>query len=203
MLGMRSLRFRLPAIFLLGVALAGLVTAALAVGLFQDYTETQTVKELRRQASGLASLYEAQALQSVDEGTAAPRFAAARLEEAAGAELYYVGVELFPGQISGLERLSRADLGIEALPKQTRTVELTPPGDDRTYLAILEPIRLGGETFGALVVAKPKDELGDPVSTLVRSRAPSTRSPRAATTSTSPTCARATRSRTSPTASAR
>ena len=102
---MRSLRFRLPAIFLLGVVLAGLVTAVIAIRLFEEYTEEQTVKVLRRQAAGLAALYEAQALQSVDEGTNAPTFAAAKLEQASGAELFYVGVEIFPGQISGLERI--------------------------------------------------------------------------------------------------
>ena len=52
---MRSLRFRLPAIFLLGVVLAGLVTAVIAIRLFEEYTEEQTVKVLRRQAAGLAA----------------------------------------------------------------------------------------------------------------------------------------------------
>ena len=53
---MRSLRYRLPAIFLLGVLVAGLVAAVLAVRLFQDYTRDRTLSELRRQARGLAQL---------------------------------------------------------------------------------------------------------------------------------------------------
>jgi two-component system OmpR family sensor kinase len=158
---MRSLRFRLPALFLVGVVLAGLVTSVIAIRLFQDYTEDQTVKELRRQASGLAALYEAQAVQSVDEGTAPPRFAAPKLELAAGAQLYYVGVELFPGRISGLRKLTQAEAGLTSLPHETAIVELTPPGEDRVFLAVAQPIQLGGETFGALVVAKPKAELRD------------------------------------------
>jgi signal transduction histidine kinase len=163
---MRSLRFRLPALFLLGVVLAGIVTSVIAVSLFRNYSEAQTVSELRRQAKGLAGLYAEQAVQSVDEGTAAPRFAAPKLEQVAGAQLYYVGVQIFPGQFSGLKALPRSVLGLDALPEETATVEFRPPGEDRTFLAIAEPIRLGGETFGALVVAKPKDELSDPLLTL-------------------------------------
>ena len=41
-----------------------------------------------------------------------------------------------------------------------QTFELVPPpGMERTYLAAAYPIRLGGETFGAIVVAKPRAEL--------------------------------------------
>ena len=43
---MRSPRFRLPALFLLGVVIAGIVTAAITIRLFQDYTESQTVADL-------------------------------------------------------------------------------------------------------------------------------------------------------------
>jgi signal transduction histidine kinase len=156
----RSLRFRLPAFFLLGVVLAGIVSSVIAIRLFQDYTENQTIEDLRRQASGLADLYAAQAVQSVDEGTAPPRLAAARLEQSTGTRIYYVGIEIFPGQISGLRSLTAEQAGLRELPQETTTIELTPPGEDRPYLAIAQPVELGGETFGALVVAKPKAELG-------------------------------------------
>ena len=51
---LRSLRFRLPAIFLLGVLVAALVTAAIAVRFFQDDTRERTLAELRRPAEGRA-----------------------------------------------------------------------------------------------------------------------------------------------------
>jgi signal transduction histidine kinase len=152
------------------VVLAGLVTSVIAVSLFRNYSQEQTIGELRRQARGLADLYAQQAVQSVDQLTAAPRLAAPKLEQATGTRLYYVGTQLFPGQpdpISGLRRLSRADLSLDSLPQTTRTVTFRPAGEDRTYLAIAAPVRLGGEVFGALVMAKPKDELSDPVLTLV------------------------------------
>ena len=157
---MRSLRFRLPAVFLGGVLVAGLVTAVLAVRLFQDYTHDRTIGELRRQASGLADLYAEQAISTAGEGRRPPRFAAPLLEEATGSRIYYSGVEIFPGETSGLRTLGRHLLDWETLRAGgVQTLELQPPGSDRVYLAAAHPITLGGETFGALVVAKPRAEL--------------------------------------------
>jgi signal transduction histidine kinase len=156
----RSLRFRLPALFLAGVVVAGLVTVAFALRLFQDYTKDETLADLQRQAAGLADLYADQAFRSVDEGRAPPRFAAQQLERATGTRIYYAGVDLFPGQISGLRRLDRSALDWTRLEAgQIATLEFEPPGTDRVYLAAARPLRLGGETFGALVVAKPRAEL--------------------------------------------
>jgi signal transduction histidine kinase len=155
----RSLRFRLPAFFLVGVVLAGIVTAIITIRLFQDYTESQTVNDLRRQARELSQLFADQALQSVDEGTAPPTLVVPRLEQATGTRLYYVGTGIFPGDVSGLRRLTPQQAGIGPLPERTATIEFVPPGEDRTYLAIAEPVELLGETFGALVVAKPRAEL--------------------------------------------
>ena len=49
---LRSLRFRLPAIFLLGMLVAALVTAAVAVRFFQDDTRSRTLAELRAPGRG-------------------------------------------------------------------------------------------------------------------------------------------------------
>jgi signal transduction histidine kinase len=157
---LRSLRFRLPAIFLLGMLVAALVTAAIAVRFFQDDTRSRTLAELRRQAEGLAELYTLQATTSVEESRRAPRFAPPLLEEATGSRLYYSGVEIFPGQASELEMLPMSLLDEQALDAgQVQTFEFQPPGMERTYLAAASPIKLGDETFGAIVVAKPRAEL--------------------------------------------
>src|SRR5438477_17884 len=50
---LRSLRFRLPALFLAGIAAAGIVSVAIAFQLLQNYSRSQSLKELRREASGL------------------------------------------------------------------------------------------------------------------------------------------------------
>src|SRR5688500_5626119 len=99
----RSLRFRLPALFLAGILLSGLVASALAFRLFQQFQEEQARTELRREVAGITQLYENQARRVSDERKAAPNFAAGNLERATGDLIYYVGEPdfLFPGQVSG------------------------------------------------------------------------------------------------------
>ena len=154
-----SLRVRLPALFLLGVAVTGIVAALIALRLFQDYTQDQSFAELRREATGLAQLYGQSALRAADEGERAPEFAARSLELTTGDRLFYLGTNLFPGQTSGITRITEA-----ALPERVRTAdtpqtfEFTPPGEDRVYLAASQPVQLEAEgvVFGTMIVAKPR-----------------------------------------------
>jgi two-component system sensor histidine kinase BaeS len=171
---LNSLRFRLPALFLAGIALAGLVTSLIALRLFQDFTRTETLQELRQEAQGLADLYAEWAILSLDEDKAAPAFAASRLEESTGDRLFEV--VLAPAflddldQDSGLTRLSREDVGVELSTERIVTFEFVPPGEDRQYLAAAYPIRLGGvtgQTFSILIVAKPEAELRETWITLL------------------------------------
>jgi signal transduction histidine kinase len=165
---LNSLRFRLPALFLAGIALSGLVTSLIALRLFQDYTRTASLNELRREARGLAQLYAESAVRAVDEEKAAPTFAAAKLEAATGDRLYFVGASLSPGEDTGLTRITPADTGVDLSPDRIVTFEFEPPGQNRTFLAAAHPIRPGGATvFGYLVVAKPKAELRDAWVTLL------------------------------------
>jgi two-component system sensor histidine kinase BaeS len=167
---LKSLRFRLPALFLAGIALSGLVTSLIALRLFQDYTRNQTLKELRQEARGLADLYGESAVRATDEEKAAPAFAAEKLEAATGDRLYYVGAPIFPGEDAGLTRLSEADLGVELTGNRVVTFEFEPPGGDKTFLAAAHPLRPGGEKgpiFGYLIVAKEKSELRDAWVTLL------------------------------------
>ena len=163
-----SLRFRLPALFLAGIVVAALVTAVLAVRLFQEKTRADSLAELRRQAAGLADLYADQALSSAGQGRRAPRFAAKRLERATGTTLYYAGLELFPGDRSGLRSLAVSEVPDRRALAEGRpqTFEFEPPGQERTYLAAAHPLEIGGQTFGAIVVAKPRAELREEWMTL-------------------------------------
>ena len=79
-----SLRFRIPALFLAGIVIAGLISTVTAYQLFQDYTEGRFVAELRREAVGLTELYASQAVQASDEARPPPFAQAARLEKATG-----------------------------------------------------------------------------------------------------------------------
>jgi signal transduction histidine kinase len=58
---LRSLRFRLPARFMLGIVLAGVVATLIAVRFFQSYTRTHAASELRAESVGIVRLYEGQA----------------------------------------------------------------------------------------------------------------------------------------------
>ncbi len=167
----RSLRFRLPAFFLAGIALAGIISTAVAIRLFQDHIRDQSLAELRREARGLTQLYARQAVLSIQEGRSAPEFVASELERATGDRLFYVGVPIFLGQGSGLRELPQSAVDWEALQAgRLIQFEFVPPGEDKTFLAVGQPLRFKGKgpVVGSLVVAKPKTELTAQWLTLVQ-----------------------------------
>ncbi len=157
----RSLRFRITALFLAGIVLAGLVASLIALRLFQDFAREQSETELRREARGLSQLYAESARRASDEGLRAPDFAADKLEAATGDRLFYVGPSVFPGEETGLEPLSEAQIGRALATGRVVTFEFNAPGENRTLLAAATPLRLAPNTtpLGWLVVAKPKTEL--------------------------------------------
>jgi signal transduction histidine kinase len=165
----RSLRFRLPALFLAGAALAGVVSTIISIGLFQDYTEDRLLAELQREATGLTSLYAEQArrISEAPEGQQPIPTPTRRLEQASGSQLYYAGARVFYGQPSGLRTLPH-DI-VPWRDGQIRRFDFTPPGADREYLAVSSPLRLAQNEpyFGTLVVAKPKAELRERWFTLI------------------------------------
>ena len=159
-----SLRFRLPALFLLGIVIAGVAAAAISVQLFRGYSRDVAYEELGREARGIARLYGDAALRAAEEGTPAPDFAPEALELATGDQLFYVGAPAFPGQDSGLQQLPES-----AVPPAVLTAsgslqfEFRPPGNRRKHLAVSQPLRLerDGPALGAIVVAKPQDVVRD------------------------------------------
>src|SRR4029453_14522470 len=104
-----SLRFRLPALFLAGAALAGIVSTAISIGLFQEYTQERLRAQLRRAAGGLRSLYAEQARRVAEapEGREPIPLATKRLEESSGSRLYYAGAPPFFSQHLGPPHLVR------------------------------------------------------------------------------------------------
>jgi two-component system sensor histidine kinase BaeS len=148
----RSLRFRLPAFFLVGLVLAGFVSSLIAIGLFQDYTHDRAVEEIRREAVGLSSLL------ASDAGDIA--LATQNLEEATGDRLFYVGLTPYPGAEADLEPLSR-EVVPPAVLRNERLVEFEfdVPGENRRYLGVSHPLDLEGSVIGSLIVAKPTTEL--------------------------------------------
>jgi signal transduction histidine kinase len=170
----RSLRFRLPAFFLAGIALTALVSTAIAFGLFQDQIRDRTISELRREAAGLTALYAEQARKALEQDRPPPTFQAKQLERASGNRLFYVGVPVFLGQESGIKRLPRRYVDWDALTSgQVVQFEFTPPGEEHKLLAVARPLYPGedrtqeGPPLGALIVATPKTELRERLVTLL------------------------------------
>jgi signal transduction histidine kinase len=168
----RSLRVRLPLLFLAGIVLAGIVTTLIAVQLFRQFAHDQTLSELRREAQGIAQLY-SDAVEA-DFGAAkrsqsqrAPSFARPNLEKATGDRIYFDGqINLFPGEKSGLRPLHLET--IDWTSGKGLTFEFVPPGLHRTYLAVAHPVVIHGRSVGAIVIAKPKTSVNHSVVQLVK-----------------------------------
>jgi two-component system OmpR family sensor kinase len=160
----RSLRFRLPALFLTGIVVSGLIASLIALRLFQGYVVNRSRVELRREAIGITDLVTQQAIAANDTGVfVSPQ----RLEKATGERLYFVGVSPVPG-FTVARHLPQSI--VDWRSGRTIAFEFTPPGSKRRYLAVARPVRLGGkqgQVFGALVVAKPRTELQQAFTTLM------------------------------------
>jgi signal transduction histidine kinase len=160
---LRSLRFRLPAFFLLGIVLSSIVSTLIAIRFFQSYTHTHAVAELRAESAGIAELYARQAgVQKVP---------LSKLEQAIGGDrIFYVpivpGASLLAG---GIPQLPAASVPLHELEQQPApmTLDLVDPKSGIHYLAVAQLIRLGTLPAGALVVAKPTSQLRSRELTLV------------------------------------
>ncbi|MHB8469733.1 MAG: sensor histidine kinase [Gaiellaceae bacterium] len=146
-----SLRYRLPALFLAGVVLSGLVATLIAVRFFQSYTRTHAIDELRSESVGIVQLYARQA--------AAQTLPYGKLVKAIGGDLIFF-VPIAPGVIlfQQLPSLPVRTLPVAALP-QSGTVTIDLHWEGRHYLAVARPLRLGSVLAGAMVVAKPASQL--------------------------------------------
>ena len=144
----RSLRFRLPALFLVGIVLAAVVAALIAVRFFQDYTRTRAAHELGAESAGIVQLYAREA------GIGDVPVASLR-KAISGDEIFWVpavpGASLFAGDVPVLRRaaLPFSDL-VGAGPQ---TINLSANG--KGYLAVAQVVKLAGIPVGAIVVAKP------------------------------------------------
>ena len=149
---LRSLRFRLPALFLLGVVLAAVVATLMAVRFFQSYTRTHAATELRGESAGIALLYE----QKAGIGRVSLR----NLELPLGGDkVFWVPVVPGGSLLAGPLR----ELPQHTVPFQ-ELLSSKPPAFDLhvhngSYLAVGQVVRLAGIPVGALVVAKPESAL--------------------------------------------
>src|SRR5689334_14614303 len=145
---LRSLRFRLPALFLLGILLAGVVATLIAVRFFQSYTRTHAASELRAESAGIVQLYERQA-------------AAGHVSQLALGRDRVFWVPVVPG--ASLLAGTLPELPSSAVPV-TKAGSNKPPAFDFRYrgvdyLGVGQTVRLAQFPVGALVVAEPESAL--------------------------------------------
>src|SRR4051794_31408288 len=152
---LRSLRFQLPAFFLLGAVIAGLVSAVIALRLFQSYAQNrareQAYSELAREARGMTELYQQRAGLKL--------LSAKNLERATGDNIFYVGLDPFPGQGPAFHRLPVKGAALKKVRvSHPVRIEFQQAGK-QTLLGVSRPLKIGRQTFGWIVVAKPKTVL--------------------------------------------
>jgi signal transduction histidine kinase len=153
---LRSLRFQLPALFLLGVVVAGFVSAAIALRLFRSYAQdrsrSQAYSELKKESNGLTQLYSKRAGLKLLSPSA--------LELATGDRIYYRGLDPFPGQKQARFRpLPKAADQRLVRRHALRLFVFHPPDAKTRLLAVARPLFVGKRFFGTIVVAKPETVL--------------------------------------------
>src|SRR3954468_15209044 len=147
-----SLRFRLPALFLLGIVLAAVVATLIAVRFFQSYTRTHAAAELRGESAGIVKLYE----QKAGIG----HVSVENLNLALGGDRVF-WVPAAPG---GLLLAGHVPLLPSSALPEGALEEAKPPAfdlrvDGTAYLGVAQAVTLGGFHAGALVVAEPESAL--------------------------------------------
>jgi|SRR5579884_122179 len=157
-----SLRFRLPALFLLGIVLAGIVASLISIRFFQSYTRARAIDELSSESVGIVQLYASNA------GREAVPYS--RLVHALGGDKIFwlpafKGATIPAQGIPDVRPANAIDLDLAKL-HGAAVVDATIEG--RRYLTVVRPLRLGfGNLFGALVVAKPQSQLRSRSITLI------------------------------------
>lgn len=169
-----SLRTRLVALFLVTLATAAFLFAAVAVRQFSQEERSRARSELSRQAIGTVGLIEEFAEQRLANEAGAPADFASRLGGITAAHVYFVGRSGLQAPIDEV-RFGKAPAGTEArldwklLAKkgkaQTFDLKLA---DGTSTLAAAGGFRYGGELIGAIVVARPARSIN--ASTLVQGR---------------------------------
>ena len=153
----RSLRFRLPALFLAAIVLAGLVSTAVAVSVSHSYAKStlrkQAFVELGNEARGITQIY---ANSSKKLGCPPP---SRELELASGDQVFYIprakGIDVFPCATPAYTVLPRTILDFDkVLAGRTVSFGFTSPVDKTRLLGVARPVKLGDQIFGAVILAR-------------------------------------------------
>ena len=158
-----SLRFRLPALFLVGILLAGVVASLISIRFFQSYTRARAIDELRSESVGIVQLYAQQAGHETVPYSGL-------VKALGGDRIFWVPVAPGVTLLQAIPDIPASTVDMKLLRAgRTETIDLHWPlgAKGRDYLAVARPLELGNNLFGALVVAKPTSQLRSRSVTLV------------------------------------
>jgi two-component system OmpR family sensor kinase len=173
---LRSLRTRLVALFLVSLATAAFLFAAVAVRQFSQEERSRARSDLSRQSLGMVRLLEEFANKRLSNEAGAPPDFASQLGGITAANVYFVGrsgleapIEVRFGKApAGTEgRLNWKLLGRTGTAARAQTFDLKL-ADGTSALASAGGFRFGGQLIGAIVIARPVRSLN--ASALVQGR---------------------------------
>jgi signal transduction histidine kinase len=142
----------LPAVFLLGIALAVLVAALISIRFFQNYTQARGVDELKAESAGIVQLYAQQAGRETVP-------VSSLVNALGGDQLYWLPAYKGVSLLQGIKDLPAGATSVD-VRKLKGTATINVKIAHKHYLAVVRPLRLGEKNlFGALVVAKPTSQL--------------------------------------------
>src|SRR5215471_13308916 len=144
----RSLRFRLPALFLLGIVLAGLVATLIAVRFFQSNTRAHAAAELRAESAGIVQLYE----QKAGIG----HVSLSDLNHALGSDRVF-WVPAARGGLLLAGPLPQLPASVLPAGGNARAFDFHKSGT--AYLGVAQPVQLPEVRAGELVVGEPESQL--------------------------------------------
>ena len=136
----RSLRFRLPALFLAAIVLAGLVSTAVAFSVFQHYTQNtlrhKAFRELDTEAAGFNKIYANHLLVKPPPSR--------ELEQASGDQVFYVerakGIDLFPGPTPAFTLLPKSVLDFRRMDDILAASAAAKEETQRVLTLLMEPV---------------------------------------------------------------
>ena len=168
-----SLRTRLVALFVVSLAIAAFLFAAVAVRQFTQDERSRARSDLRRQAHETVLLIGEFAEKRLRNEAGAPPDFASKLGGITNASVYFVGRSGLQPPIDEV-RFGRAPAGTEArldwkllATGRTQTLDLTL-ADGTSTIAAAGGFRYGGELIGAIVMARPVRSIS--TGTLVQGR---------------------------------
>ena len=175
----RSLRARLLLLFVGSVAVVAALVVTVAVRQTSHDQRAASERALRSQATAVSDLLAKR--QANDLGTfgGGVLFIPDLLRATGAKRLLYVRYQQLPPGTTPIDLTtlptsyaSMIDWNRLAKPGATETFETTLPGSTRTYLAVAAPFRLRSGpisvTIGAIVLARPSDELATSTLSLTR-----------------------------------